>query len=212
MDVPQRKLLDSFGLSPIHLTILEMIAYGPLCGLDEHRIIKAIAREVNDGKSQAQAQQTSGQALESLKSNDLVQVMTASELNKIRKGISTDQCLGPFNILPQEGDLDFTPRGAVVWEGLERHIWGLCEWTYSTSWEDDRDGARTRTVVGTSREAVLQMVDDNKAEIDESAIIQITAPQPIGPWRFSWWQYFKSGFLVELIYRGVDSKGNQISI
>lgn len=212
MDVAQCSTLESLELSSIQFRILDLIAEGPLCGWDELQIIKSIAQETDGGQSQPRAYQITGQEVALLKSKDLIQVISAAELKKIQKRVSTEQCLGPFNILPQEGDFDFTLRGAVVWEGLERQIWGKCEWAYSTSWEDDRDGVRTRTVVGTSREAVLEMVHSDKSEIGTSAIIQITAPRPIGPWRFSWWQYFKSGFLAELTYRGIDSKGNQISI
>lgn len=204
MDLSHRIWLDCFGISSIDLILLEMVAYGPLCGLDEHRLIGAIERQVIDEMSQVQAQQLASQALQSLKSRDFVQIITASELHRIQKCVSTDRSRGPFNILPQVGDLEFTLRGAILWQGLERCLWGLCNWTYSTDWEDDLDGVCTRKILGTNCEAVLQMIDDIRCEIDETSIIQVTAPQPIGPWRFSWWQYFENGFLSELTYRVAD--------
>jgi hypothetical protein len=131
-------------------------------------------------------------ALDACLAKGWVQVIDEEALEAIRDELHREQVVGPIYRLPEVGDVDFTRRGADLWQRLR-----------GAPPPDSRRTAFAYTDVVHSkttryfrtRAAALREVEEFYSGDD---VVSLTGPSLIGRWRIQWWRLFPEGYRIDV--------------
>ncbi len=194
------EFLRGNGLSVAEFHVLQAIHYGPQ---PSERLVRMATAESESwqGRLPCASRLECDQALASLLSKGLLQVVDGSVIIRIEAEIAADfsyTLMGP----PNPGEIDFTPEGGRLWQRLGSEAFdsggpaccGYGEFNEETcTFRSEYLGATEQIV----RDSVAKDLDGNASEI-----LAIEGPDPIGPWRDFWWDVVhQQGYRMVVIER-----------
>jgi hypothetical protein len=125
------------------------------------------------------------EAFGSLMSRGLLQVVDEREIEQIKEELVRDPAYGPLDDLPEAGEVDFTKRGARLWERIEREVFQRTDTYGGMCRLEESEGLYLHEYVGTTKEIVVGCVEQNEEGYVPSPYV---GPVPVGRWRNRWWE------------------------
>jgi hypothetical protein len=121
-------------------------------------------------------------AIVSLMARGWLQIIDDAALRGIEAQMAFAPAFGPYDGLPEFGDLDFTNEGGSIWRRINRDLFGQDEAEHWTGLGD----SESFEYVATS-ESILRRLLDDETRTSGREILSVSDIVPIGPWRDRWW-------------------------
>lgn len=180
------RFLRDNGLSVTEFHILNTVHYGPHPAT---RLVRVAASESEgwSGRLPRASQSQCKEALTSLLSKELLQVVDESAIGTIEANLAASPARSPYG-LPQTGDIDFTVDGGRLWQKLDSEVFesgGVAQWC-SFGELNEADGTFRSEYLGQTEDVVRELFASDRVG-NTSEVISIEGPVPIGAWRGYWW-------------------------
>lgn len=183
-------VLAEIGLTPAHAVLFNIVSYGLVVesqDLCERATIEDYAVCGATTVSQAQA------ALADCFSKGWLRIVDASALQELRTEIRNANLIGPVYGFPNVGGVDFTHAGAEKWrvvcDRLGQRDGRVSHLSYS-------DVVRIKTAHYFHSESKALAERDLCKTYD--AVVAVSEPVAIGPWRANWWRRFPEGYRIDV--------------
>lgn len=203
------RFLRDNGLSVTEFHILNTVHYGPHTAAELVRVA-ALESEHWFGRLPGASKSECEEALTSLLSKELLQVVDMSALARIEANLVANPARSPYG-LPQAGEVDFTPDGGRLWQKLDSEVFDspeLARWCGFGELNEE-DGTFRSEYVGESEHVVRKSVASYLAGAT-SEVISINGPVPIGAWRgYCWDVIHQHGYRMVIIER--PGRGDRIT-
>jgi len=202
--VDRSKLLEFLGvngLSVAEYQILLTIGHGPHPA-ERLAELAAWGSKQSFGRNPSVSESECSEAITSLFSKGLLQVIDATSLAKIESEIAANPAV-TLPGLPELGYIDFTEKGGSLCQMLRRELFDSEKRPAWGGYGELNDSD------GTFRFDYLAETDESVREASASDLVGTTAeivsiqgPDPIGAWRRSWWDVIHPhGFRMIIITR-----------
>jgi hypothetical protein len=180
------RFLGDNSLSVTEFHILNTVHYDPHTAGELVRVA-ASESEQWSGRLPGASRSECEEALTSLLSKGLLQVVDMSAIAEIEANLATSPARSLFG-LPQPGEIDFTQEGGRLWQRLDSEVFGARE---SAGWcgfgeSNEEDGTFRSEYLGETVQVVRESIASHLVN-NTSEIISIEGPAPIGTWRGHWW-------------------------
>lgn len=189
------------GLSVTEFHILNTVHYGPHLAA---RLVRVAASESEQwfGRLPGASESECEEALKSLLSKELLQVVDVSAIARIEANLVASPARSPCR-LPQPGDVDFTVDGGRFWQRLDSEVFGspkLARWC-GLGELNEEDGTFRSEYLGETEQVVRESVASYLVG-NTSEVVSIEGPVPIGTWRGYWWDVVhQHGYRMVIIER-----------
>jgi hypothetical protein len=104
---------------------------------------------------------------------------------------------GPYDGLPELGDLDFTTEGGALWRRINRELFEQDETEHWTG----RGDSDSMEWIATSESTIRRLIGEEECNSGRE-IVAVSEIVSVGPWRDRWWDViYEQGFLATVTYR-----------
>jgi hypothetical protein len=130
-----------------------------------------------------------------LLNRSLLQVVRKSVLAEVHKVVSEQEYGQPVYGFPTLGDIDFTSKGAKVFQELSDELYGKD--FFSEALVDTKKG---RFIYTAKKDRAQEIASGAPAYK-----LYVASMKPLGKWCIYWWKRFPSGWRIDLTAKGEES-------
>ena len=183
----EASVLDALGVASAEASLFHVIHYGITVQPDD--LPKWAAHENYSIGVQCTAEDCQAALISCLR-KDWLQVINESTLIKIADELREGKILGPVYGFPATGEVDFTTTGAELWHKINDR----CFARRNSFAYHDIVHEKSACYFVSHHAAVAELETINT----QDAVVAVSGPHQVGPWRAQWWRRFFEGFRLDI--------------
>jgi hypothetical protein len=193
-------ILRDCGISLAEWYVLSLIGRWPI---PYGHVSKTAASHSEQDARGSVGQEDCEKALTACFTRNLLRIIEDTSLAEIRSYVREQKLLGPVYGYPVIADVDFTSRGAILYQDLCRQLFGK-NWGSSHAYRVGLANGVSRYYFQRKKPALNAMRGLNAGTITQFS----TSLVSIGPWCVYWWMQFSRGYQFDHEEKGKTKEGH----